>query len=141
MTCKLARQRLAGQNAKTDRLLIVFCLLNTQRQNAIQTSDPVTRSLRLTWTTRDSTKDAEGMRHVVRNTYSVHGSLLPASFIVPLWHCSIYNTEAFQSKYYTPYRECPPAKVDELNTVVQLVTALRREPQRHSSCWRLTLME
>jgi len=73
------------------------------------------------------------MRHVVQ-TYGVHGTLLPATFIVPLWHCSIYNTEAFQSKYQTPYRECPPAtttvEVDELNTAVQLVTPLRREDHK-----------
>ena len=70
-------------------------------------------------------------RHVLRSTYGVHGTLLPATFIVPLWHCSIYDTEAFQSKYESPYRKCPPATttvdVDEFNTVVQLVAALRVE--------------
>ena len=76
------------------------------------------------------------IHHVVRSTYGVHGTLLPATFIVPLWHCSVYDTEAFQSKYQSPYRECPPATttvdVDKLYTVVQLVAALRMEnpPQK-----------
>lgn len=69
------------------------------------------------------------IRYVVRSTYSVHGTLLPATFVVTLWHCSIYDTEAFQSKYQSPYRKCPPATttvdVDELNTVMQFVAALR----------------
>jgi len=70
------------------------------------------------------------IHNVVRSTYGVHGTLLPAAFIVSLWHCSIYDTKALQSKYQSPYRKCPPAttvKIAERNSVVQLVTALRRE--------------
>ena len=70
------------------------------------------------------------IHNVVRSTYGVHGTLLPAAFIVSLWHCSIYDTEALQSKYQSPYRKCPPAttvKIAERNTVVQLVAALRVE--------------